>query len=701
MKKITLLISGLILFSAGMFAQRQVKVESNVRLTNPHGNRCSTTEAMKMARDLDPGFFDTRKALKESQLQNWISNNYNASAKKAIITIPVVVQIWENTSSVPDTRVTEQIDRLNADFGRTNTDAGNTPGVFSAVDTEIQFCLANKDENGNATSGIVRKTANGSPSGTNTSVGAADFWDTDKYLNILVYDIGGGILGFTYTSSSVPNQGVHIDPQYFGNTGGQFGLGRTASHEVGHWLNLEHIWGGGNGCGTDFVADTPLQAGPNSSNCPNFPSASSCSGTSNGPNGDMFMNYMDYVIDGCMNAFTAGQKTRMTAAINNDRPGLLNSAVTNCATAALTSEFSANITTINAGQSVIFTDASTPLATINSWNWDFDVANLGGVTAAAATTQGAHTVTYNNTGTYTVSLQVGDGSTNDTETKTSYIIVQSAGSTLCDTISNYNDAFFTPSLNGSAGWGWVSGHNDYDDIGKADFYSVPASGYEITGAEFYFAKNHDGSGSGTIDVKIWDGTSGSPGTELASKTINISSLNLYPTKTSVTFNAAVSVTNNYFLGIEFSSNGSPQDSIALIHSSDSVDLFAGQGTAWELWGDNSWHAFEENPDSWSMDVALAIFPILCTSVTGNNEISGNIGQLSIYPNPSIGTLNFGLTTIELSTVSVYNMLGAEVFNATKNTQLFTVDMNNQPNGVYFVKVKTGNDVITKKVILSK
>ena len=74
--------------------------------------------------------------------------------------------------------------------------------------------------------------------------------------------------------------------------------------------------------------------------------------------------------------------------------------------------------------------------------------------------------------------------------------------------------------------------------------------------------------------------------------------------------------------------------------------------------DNSWHAFEENPDSWSMDVALAIFPILCTSVTGNNEISGNIGQLSIYPNPSIGTLNVALTAKELSTVSVYNMLGA-------------------------------------------
>ncbi len=83
------------------------------------------------------------------------------------------------------------------------------------------------------------------------------------------------------------------------------------------------------------------------------------------------------------------------------------------------------------------------------------------------------------------------------------------------------------------------------------------------------------------------------------------------------------------------------------------------------------------------------------------EIVGNIGQLSIYPNPSLGTLNVALTEKNNSTVSIYNILGEVVFSSTKNTQLFTVDMNNQPNGVYFVKVKTGGNVTTKKVVLSK
>ncbi|MFB0926088.1 MAG: hypothetical protein QMB65_12545 [Vicingaceae bacterium] len=96
MKKITLLISGLILLSAGMFAQKHANVTVNNGFANPEGNRCSTTEAMKMIRDQDPVTFDARKIQKEQEIQNWITNNYDASAKKAIIIIPVVAQICLN-----------------------------------------------------------------------------------------------------------------------------------------------------------------------------------------------------------------------------------------------------------------------------------------------------------------------------------------------------------------------------------------------------------------------------------------------------------------------------------------------------------------------------------------------------------------------------------------------------------------------------
>ncbi len=336
MKRIPLLISALTIISSGLLAQNSQKPTSsttdynigteNLKVSDVTfiDHRCGTADAERALRDQDPVAFDLMKAQKEQQLQNWIANNYDANAKKAVIVVPVVVQIWESTSSVPDSRVAQQLQRLNEDFGRSNSDASNTPSAFSGVDCEIQFCLATKDPNGNSTTGIVRKTANGSPASY-----TADLWNTNNYLNIYVYDIGGSTLGFTFTAATAPNNAVHISTPYFGNTGGQFGMGRTATHEVGHWFNLEHIWGGGNGCGSDYCSDTPRQSGDNYG-CPNYPSTSSCGGSSNAPNGDMFMNYMDYVNDNCMNAFTANQKTRMIAAINNNRPSLLNSSASKC-----------------------------------------------------------------------------------------------------------------------------------------------------------------------------------------------------------------------------------------------------------------------------------------------------------------------------------------------------------------------------------
>ena len=167
---------------------------------------------------------------------------------------------------------------------------------------------------------------NGDPVMSSSS-GGADPWDQDSYLNIWVCDLGSGLLGYASPPSSWPNpnDGVVIGYRYFGNTGTAqppYHKGRTATHEIGHWLNLEHVWGAWGSCGNDQVSDTPVQEMENYS-CPSFPSTSICSGQSNTPNGDMFMNYMDYTNDACMNLFTEGQKSRMIAAINQYRPNLL------------------------------------------------------------------------------------------------------------------------------------------------------------------------------------------------------------------------------------------------------------------------------------------------------------------------------------------------------------------------------------------
>jgi Pregnancy-associated plasma protein-A/Secretion system C-terminal sorting domain/Fibronectin type III domain len=257
--------------------------------------------------------------------------------ERVVITIPVVVNVVWNTASenISDAQIQSQMTVLNNDFRRLNADAGNTPAAFAglAADCEFNFCLAVRDPNGNATTGIRRQQTSVTAFSTNdamkfTAQGGLDAWPRDQYLNMWVCDISGGILGYAqFPGGAASTDGVVMDYQYFGTTGtatAPFNGGRTATHEVGHWLNLRHIWGDdGTSCtGSDQVSDTPNQADENYG-CPTFPQVS----CSNGPNGDMFMNYMDYTDDACMNMFSAGQKARMQAlfAAGGSRVALLSS----------------------------------------------------------------------------------------------------------------------------------------------------------------------------------------------------------------------------------------------------------------------------------------------------------------------------------------------------------------------------------------
>ncbi len=247
--------------------------------------------------------------------------------------IPVVVHVvYKNsTENVSTAQIMSQITAMNKDFRKTNPDFSQTPGVFQGVgaDLDFEFCLATVDPNGNPTSGITRTSTSVNSFSQvthpkSTANGGHDNWNPTKYLNLWVCDLSGTLLGYaTFPSdlSSAPQlDGVVIDYAYFGTIGtttAPFDLGRTATHEVGHWLNLRHIWGDAN-CGDDFVADTPTQQQSNGG-CPTFPHVT----CSNGPNGDMFMNYMDYTNDACMFMFTAGQKLRTDATLSGPRVGLL------------------------------------------------------------------------------------------------------------------------------------------------------------------------------------------------------------------------------------------------------------------------------------------------------------------------------------------------------------------------------------------
>jgi len=194
------------------------------------------------------------------------------------------------------------------------------------ADANVQFALAKKDPAGKTTSGIIRiKTTRTSFSDDDSvksqATGGANPWPSNRYLNIWVCTLAGGLLGYAqFPGGPAQTDGVVILNTAFGTNGTAsppFNLGRTATHEIGHWLNLHHIWGDSSihSCSdSDFIADTPTQEGPNYGK-PGFPHIS----CSNGPNGDMFMNFMDYVDDDSMFMFTPQQIVRIQATLDGPR----------------------------------------------------------------------------------------------------------------------------------------------------------------------------------------------------------------------------------------------------------------------------------------------------------------------------------------------------------------------------------------------
>jgi hypothetical protein len=251
--------------------------------------------------------------------------------------IPVVVHVVYKTAeeNIAKAQIDSQIDALNRDCSAANAEKSKTPVCWAGLvtDVQIQFALARKDPSGNPTEVVTRtqtQVASFPPDDSVKSVasGGADPWPSQSYLNLWVCSLGDGLLGYAqFPGGPVKTDGVVILNTAFGTIGtatAPFNLGRTATHECGHWLNLRHIWGDTEDCtGTDFVDDTPNAQHPNF-NKPAFPHVS----CNNGPNGDMFMNYMDYVDDDTMVMFTAGQVVRIHAALEDARKQLVANALT-------------------------------------------------------------------------------------------------------------------------------------------------------------------------------------------------------------------------------------------------------------------------------------------------------------------------------------------------------------------------------------
>ncbi|WP_072144799.1 M43 family zinc metalloprotease [Hymenobacter sp. AT01-02] len=311
-----LAISGMAATVQAQDAQRAKVSNIAFTLDQQVRRRCSTMDVLTEQLASNPGMARRMAAIEEHTRQ--FEANPTARRTTAALTIPVVVHVLYNTTAqnVSDAQVQAQIDVLNQDFAKTNADASLIPAAFaaSAASANIQFTLAKRTPTGTATTGIIHKQTKVSSWSSNDAVknskrGGDDAWDASKYLNLWVCNLGQGLLGYAqFPGGSPATDGVVVLYSSLpGGTAKPYDKGRTATHEVGHWLNLRHIWGDAS-CGNDYVSDTPTQQTSNYG-CPSFPHVT----CSNGTSGDMFMNYMDYTDDACMYMFSNGQASRMNA----------------------------------------------------------------------------------------------------------------------------------------------------------------------------------------------------------------------------------------------------------------------------------------------------------------------------------------------------------------------------------------------------
>jgi len=343
--------------------------------------------------------------------------------------IPVVFHIIHEggPENISYQQCVDQIDSLNKDYRRLNADTVDTPTPFKVVggDAEIEFRLATLDPNGNCTDGVTR-TFSALTTNARNNVKSLIIWPTNMYLNIWVVKSientsgsGGTVLGFAqFPGGSSSTDGVVMRSDVVGSIGtaGWNNDGRTLTHEVGHWLNLRHIWGDAT-CGSDFVTDTPVHTTSNNG-CPNFPKTNTCPG--NTPDGEMFSNYMDYTNGSCQDIFSIGQCARMNAALSSSLSGRSNlwSASNLTATGttgspgALCAPIAAFANPLNIvceGTTINFNDGSWN-APVTSWQWDFP-----GGTPSTSTSQNP-SVIYNTAGVYDVSLTVSNATGTDTYT---------------------------------------------------------------------------------------------------------------------------------------------------------------------------------------------------------------------------------------------------------------------------------------------
>ena len=301
----------------------QLPEEETVSTTGGARERhCASNDVLEQQIAADPQRARNLDEL-ERKTEEFIAREQNMVSRTAgVLYVPVAVNIvLPDANRVSTAQIQSQIDVLNKDFNKANAELNNTNvylagySYASVANCQVQFVVTSVNRRSNA----ATPTFGSNDAVKKTSLGGLDPVSATTTLNFWVCDLSSGLLGYAqFPGGAASTDGVVIDYQAFGTSAtypmyAQFNLGRTATHEIGHWFNLRHIWGDRR-CGDDYVGDTPSHDGSNGG-CPSSTLRSACSGKPL----EQWMNYMDYTDDRCMYMFSGGQKTRMDAAIDASR----------------------------------------------------------------------------------------------------------------------------------------------------------------------------------------------------------------------------------------------------------------------------------------------------------------------------------------------------------------------------------------------
>lgn len=669
--------------------------------------QCGTSEYMQKLLDTNPQMKleYEKEELRLAQIDKESSaTGYRTKDRAAgtVYIIPVVFHVihqfgFENIS---DAQIMDAVKCISEDFRKLNSDTINTTAEFKSIaaDCEIEFRLAQKDPNGNCTNGIDRIYSALTNAADDKS--KLNPWPRNEYLNVwLVKTIGiSGVGGYaTPPGSLAATDGILILSDYIGSIGTSSKVrSHTLTHEIGHFFNLRHVWGNGpigvscddtNNNG-DNVSDTPPTKGHNNT-CP-LADQTCNPGVIENP-----QNFMDYSY--CFTMFTAGQATRMHAAINSSigaRNNLWQS--TNLTKTGVLAplvlckadfQTSNSTNTVCEGNSLTFTDMSwNGMAT--SWSWDFPGGTPATSTAASPVIQ------YKSAGRYDVSLTVTNSSGSGSTTKTAFVKVNSSTAKYANSI--YSESFEGDTIPNTD---WQV--NNQFLVGNSWMQTNAAA---VTGNNSAYIANDSASDS-YIDELI------SPSIDLTAigggavltfkvahaqkKTSSADKLQVY-----ISINCGLNwILRRTLIGAGLSTAGinATWTAPSINEWAEQIINLAGYASQTNLYVK---FTFTSNGGN-----NIYIDDINISSTNGIQERAGNNFRFKVYPNPSEGNalITFDLEYKQEVKIKIYDMLGREclsVFEGGLNAgkQQFPITENFMP-GVYFVKLMIAGQSLTKKLMV--